>query len=218
MTKIQIKDPINFAIESQLIPQEGRGYLGVSQLGHQCPRYIWYAYKNAPKEAVTPRVARIWERGDWEEARLIRDLKSIGVLVLDQQREVTLGYAQGHIDGLIEYIPKVSTKPHLFEAKTMAETYWKKCVKEGVEKSNLGYYVQSNIYAYLLKVPRILFVTVNKNNEERSFERLHTDTKVAKNYIIRGAEIIAQELPPNRIGGPEWYLCKMCAYKGICHE
>jgi CRISPR/Cas system-associated exonuclease Cas4 (RecB family) len=217
MAKIHIKDPLNFAIESKLVLQEGRGYLGVSQLGHECPRYIWYVYNNAPKEPVTPRMTRIWERGNWEEERIIRDLKSIGILVLDQQKEVTVGYAKGHIDGLIEFIPKVSTKPHLFEAKTMADNYWKQCVKNGVKNSNFSYYVQFNIYAYLLHLPRILFVTVNKNNEERHFERLHADYDAAVNYIIRGAEIVEREVPPNKIGGPEWYLCKMCSYKGVCH-
>lgn len=216
------KDKINAAIEA-VVPDddEHRGYLGMSQLGHECDRKIWYIHKKAPRDGVFPRTKRIWEHGHWEEQRVIDDLRRIGCKVYDEQKEIVAldGMVRGHIDGIVEFPPSlgVSEKPHLLEVKTFADTYYKNYAKKGVKSSNFEYFVQAQMYAGHLKLPRILFAGVNKNTEERCFERIHTETKYADKFIIRAAEIIIKEEAPDRIGGVEWYQCKLCSFKGVCH-
>lgn len=212
------KDKINALIESRLTVQDSRGYLGVSQIGHECPRHIWYAAHNADREPVAPRTLRIWERGTWEEDRIIKDLKSIGCNVFSTQAEVSLldGRLKGHCDGVVEGLP-ISSKLHLLEIKTMNDASWKQYEKKGIYDVNMQYAVQCNVYAQALKLSRVLFVAVNKNTEERCFERWHTDHACANKYIIRTAEILTMFKPPDRIGGPDWYMCRFCTYRGICH-
>jgi hypothetical protein len=220
MAKIEFKDPINAAIEHVAIPQEGRGYLGLSQIGHDCARYLWYTYFGAPRDPVYPRTLRIWERGDWEEARIITDLKNIGCEVYDEQREISLlgGKLRGHIDGIVKGIPGAPETEHLLEIKTMADSYWKQYQKKGIKVVNLQYWIQAQLYATYLKLKRILFVAVNKNTEERCFERIHTEPHISDKYYNRVLEVIEAKEAPDRIGGSDWYQCKMCSFRGVCHN
>jgi hypothetical protein len=220
MAKITFKDPINAAIEHKPIPQEGRGYIGLSQVGHDCDRYLYYVHRNAARDPVYPRTIRIWERGDWEEARIIEDLENIGCNVRDEQKEISLlgGTIRGHIDGIVNNVPSATETDHLLEIKTMNDASWKQFQKKGIKEVNFQYWIQAQVYAHYLKLKRILFVAVNKNTEERCFERIHVKAGIADKYYDRVCSIIALETPPKRIGGPDWYQCKMCSFKNTCHD
>jgi hypothetical protein len=222
MAKIKLQDPINAAIEATPIPQEGRGYLGLSQLGHECDRHLYYVLHNAPRDPVYPRTIRIWERGDWEEARVIKDLESIGCTLLDTQTTVFLNTksfgdkVKGHSDGIVVGGPLGDTK-HLLEIKTAADTSWKKFQSQGIKRANIQYWKQAQLYANLLKLDKILFCVVNKNDESRYFEIFDTEPGVVVNAEIKAAEIIIAEEPPKRIGGIDFWTCKMCSFKSHCH-
>lgn len=213
---VKLTQSINAKIEATPTTSEWRGYLGLSQVGHACDRYLYYVLHNAHDSTVYPRTLRIWERGDWEEGRIIKDLESIGITVTDEQKEIYLynGRIRGHIDG----IATIDRVPHLLEIKTMAETYWKQCVKNGVFNSHNSYWVQAQLYANFLSLEKILFVTTNKNNEERYFEFLDADSIVKYTSELRIKSILTASEPPKRIGGPSWHVCKWCSMKSICHE
>jgi hypothetical protein len=219
MSKIPIADPVNFAIENRRIACESRGYLGMSQLGHSCLRNLYYAHNQAPQQAVSPRTMRIWDRGNWEEARIIEDLQNIGCNVHGTQQAISIlgGLIRGHADGVVTNVPTREDKTLLLEIKTMAESSWKKYAKDGVKKVNFQYYTQCALYSKHLSLDGTLFVGVNKNTEERKFEFLDRDDKVADAAIDKGMLVIAAEEPPPKIGGPDYWVCKWCAYNEICH-
>jgi len=219
MAKIIYKDLINAHIEALNTSSDHRGYLGISQLGHECDRYLYYVLHDAYRNPIPPRVARLWERGDWEEHRIVRDLKKIGCTVTDQQKEISIfgGVIKGHIDGIASGVPGAEKTKHLLEIKTMADAYWKVYCKKGIKKSNPAYWVQGQLYAGYLDLTRILFVAVNKNTEERHFERIVFEPTVVSNYEARALSVIGATDPPNRIGGVDWWTCKICSMNGICH-
>lgn len=221
MAKIFYKDLINARIEAAPIPQESRGYLGLSQVGHECARSVYYALHNAPRKPVHPRTIRIWAQGDWQEGQIIADLERIGCKVWGQQEEISLlgGMVQGHIDGRIIGVPGAKKTEHLLELKSMADTYFKKYAKEGIKKSHEPYWVQAQLYAKYLGLDWILFAVVNKNTEERRFERIPAEPEKVEVYVDRMHEIIAVEEPPDKVGGPDWWLCKFfCSYTEHCHD
>lgn len=214
------KDPLNALIEMNLVQQEDRGYLGLSQVGHECARSVYYAHKGAPRDPTPPRVVRIWEQGDFQELQIIRDLRAIGMAVTDEQEEIILlgGIVKGHIDGRVLGVPSYEDIQHLLELKSMAEIYFKKFVKEGIKKAHEPYWVQAQLYAHYLGLERILFAAVNKNTEARHFENIPAEPDKVQPYIDRMHEIIAATEAPEKIGGPSYWLCKFfCNYTSYCH-
>ena len=71
-------------------------------------------------------------------------------------------------------------------------------------------------YMLLLKLKRALVIVVNKNDDERYYERIEADNAFAKDLIRKGEDIIMTNFPPQKIGGASWYQCKWCDYYDIC--
>ena len=52
-----------------------RPHLGASQIGHACDRYLWYQFRWCDHDEPDGRVLRLFDHGNVEETRLIRDLR-----------------------------------------------------------------------------------------------------------------------------------------------
>lgn len=86
-------------IEGTLLPQKHRPYLGMSQIGHECERYLWYCFRWAFLEEITPRLNRLFERGHREEPEIVKALATVGIKCFDDQEEVVAGF--GHIKAIV---------------------------------------------------------------------------------------------------------------------
>ena len=219
-------------IEDRVISGEMRGYLGLSQIGKECCRSLWYDFRFCSKKEFSARVARLFARGHREEPIIVADLQDIGIKVHSDQAEAICGYGhiKGHIDGIGENIPDAPKTPHLLEFKTMKEgvtatktrkaTYFHKLKEKGVKYSNPVYYAQCQCYMHLMKLTRTLFVAVNKNTDERYYERIKLDSAEAKAIIRRGESIILSESPPQRLkpsgNQDKNWQCNFCDHKAIC--
>lgn len=219
MAKLPQSDPIYNALENKLEIDMPRDYLGMSQLGHPCKRYLFYYFRWCFTRTITQRQKRIFARGDLEEPRVIADFEKIGMKVSDDQYELIgfAGHCKGHIDGVVERVPGAEKTPHLLEIKTAKASSFTKFKKEGVKKANENYWAQAQIYMYKMGLTRTLFSVTNKDTEERYFERIHLDKEAAEMYDMVAMEIIGSEELPIKIGGAEWFQCKMCDAKEICH-
>lgn len=209
-------------IEDQKIKKEKRTYLGISGIADPCPRKIWYNFRWAEDSEIDPRVNRLLNRGHREEKVIVDDLSKIGIKcskVLEDQDEVSYchGHIKGHPDGYGENIPDAPKTVHLLEFKTANEKNFKKYLSDGVRKTNPVYYGQICCYMFLKKIDRCLFIVVNKNNDERYYERVEKNHSHAKDLLKRGEDIISSEIPPKKIGGPSYWICKYCEFYEICH-
>ncbi len=228
-----MKIPVDFRlkteklIEDRIIQGKQREYLGLSQIGRECPRSLWYDFRFCSKNEYSARIERLFQRGHREEPVIIADLKKIGIKVHSEQFEVVCGYGhiKGHIDGGADNIPDAPKTTHLLEFKTMKEgvtktssrkpTYFHLLQDVGVKKANPLYYIQCQCYMYLTGWKRTLFIAVNKNNDSRYYERIHLLVSVAEEAIRRGEHIIFNETPPLRF---ESFKCNWCSHKPICKE
>jgi len=209
---------IEEAIENQTIVQQPRPYFGISGIGSSCARDLWYSFRWATESKITPRQQRLFNRGHREEPIIIKDLIAIGCEVKNRQKGMTTGYGhiKGHIDGTVSNVPDASKTEHLLELKTANNSNFKSIKKDGIEKSKPDYFAQVQCYMHLLKLKRTLFVVVNKDNDERYYERIRYDKEVAEKYFARAEDIILSEFPPTRIGGASWYECKWCDHYLLC--
>lgn len=212
-------------IEDRKVIPERRGYLGISSIGKECPRALWYDFRFCSEKEYSARLERLFQRGHREEPIILNDLKSIGIEIHSDQKEVVTGYGhiKGHIDGAANNVPDAPKTTHLLEFKTMKEglpstknrkaTYFYLLKEKGVKISNPLYYIQCQCYMYLLGWKRTLFIAVNKNNDERHYERLALEPSVAKFAIQRGQDIIFNETPSPKV---ETYKCNWCVHKPLC--
>jgi hypothetical protein len=221
MAKIPIDTRLKVekAIEDKTIDQELRPYLGISMIGDPCPRKLWYSFRLCKKSQHSSRINRLLSRGNREEPIIIQDLESIGIKVHSTQTSCSAGagHIKGHCDGMADNVPDAPKTTHLLEFKTANDRNFKKFKKEGVEKANPIYYGQVICYMYLLYLRRTLFIIVNKNDDDRYYERIYENNEYARELIDKGIDIINTKIPPQKLGNAAWFQCKWCNYIAICH-
>ena len=138
-----------------------RQHLGLSEIGHKCPRWLWYAHHNTPSKPIEGRIIRLFRTGNIIEDAIISDLESIGIEVTDRQREVEIVNGdivlRGHIDGIVS--------GQLLEIKSTNEKYFKQLLKVGYEKWNPKYKAQAHVYMVLCDLEECMVVVENKNDQ-----------------------------------------------------
>lgn len=212
------------AVETRIIKDDVREYLGISQLGHPCSRFLYYEFRMfLPAEELSPRRKRLYGRGHKEEPIIIEDLESVGVeLISTQSRTVTChGHVQGHLDAVLIGIHDAPKTPHLGEFKTSATKYFNPLVKSrSVKKSFPSHYDQMQGYMHQFKLTRALYICVNKEDDRRYYERIDYDKSYALGLFEKALDIvIATRLPARLSEDPNFYRCheNFCRYRGLCH-
>jgi len=215
----QFRDKTLRAIEAKRKIVEPRPYLGMSSLGHSCPRYLWYSFRWCFSDILEPRMKRLFNRGHREEPEIIKVLMEIGIRCWGDQDEVVMahGHCKGHRDGVCLGVLEAPKTEHLLEMKTMSDKYFKKITKEGVKVSKPIYHAQCQIYMRKFGLTRTLFIAVNKNTDAWYIERLKLDKGFADDLERKAESIILAEAPPEKPFKPTWYECKFCSANLICH-
>lgn len=213
------RNQIEDKIEGGLILQDKRYYMGCSSLGAKCSRKIWLNFRWVYDAYISKRTQRIFQRGDIEEPRVIADLETAGVVVHSQQAEFfdETGHIAGHIDGMANNVPGAEQTDHLLEIKTMNSKRFANYKKIGLVKSDFSYWVQIQLYMGFAKLKRTLFITTNKDTEERAYDRYKFDEDVFRTSLSRGHDILMMDNPPEKIGNKMYYDCKMCSAYTYCH-
>lgn len=202
-----------------------RWYLGMSGLGGNCMRKLWYELHWVKKREISARLNRLFQVGHDAEPTIVKHLSAIGMkfdnVVEDQLEFVECdGWLRGHSDGKVIGVPGAEKTEHLAEFKTASDKKFKEFKKKGVEQTNYTYYMQMILYMYETKLTRALFVVYNKNDSSYYFERVHANTGLAKEYIGRAQDIIdsgdVTEFPRIGNNSETWFECKWCDYKDIC--
>lgn len=209
-------------IEDGFIIQKPRPYLGMSTLAEPCSRKLWYGFRMCEEIKIKPRINRLFGRGHKEEPIIQNDLRKIGIVCLvDPNNQPKFvdgnGHIEGHPDDRLQNVPDAPKTDHLGEYKTHNDKSFKSLKNKGLKKSKPVHYGQMIVYMYKWKLTRGLYVAVNKNDDERYYERISCDNDYAKELLQKGLDIISSEIPFPKIGNPTYYECKFCDYYELCH-
>jgi len=202
-----------------------RPYLGCSEAGHKCDRYLWLRFRWAAIEHFDGRMYRLFQTGHLMEPRFIKELEGIGVTVSAHDEngkqfaiEAVSGHMWGHLDGALLGLPEAPKTWHVAEYKTHSEKSFKELKAKGVKVSKPMHYAQMMLYMALTGMERAAYFAANKNTDEIYMERIHFDADEAKALLERAARIIFAAEPPLRISDrADWYECKFCRFHSICH-
>lgn len=200
--------------------------LGASQVGHECRRASWYLFRWCDEESVDGRVLRLFRRGTLEEKQFIDDLRAAGMEVADfdpstgQQFEFTAvgGHFVAKIDAGVLGLVEAPKTWHCVSFKTMKSDSFKAFVKNGAEKAEPKYWAQIHVEMELAGFERGAILTVNKDTDELHLERIKPDGTGAR-MIAKARAIITAPEPLERLSDkPEFYTCKWCNARAVCHE
>jgi hypothetical protein len=204
-----------------------RDHLGASIIGKSCARALWYDFRWITPARHPGRLLRLFETGQLEEDRLVRNLRSTGATVLDVDPETGRqfrveahgGHFGGSLDGVALGLLEAPKTWHVLEFKTHGVKSFNELTAKGVVLAKPQHAAQMQIYMHLTGITRALYVAVCKDTDALHIERIEADSATAERLLEKAGRIIFAQHPPARISeDPAWFECRFCDHHGACHE
>lgn len=170
---------------------------------------------------------RLFGTGHHEEERVIAELRSIGLEVVDrdpdtkkQWRFTALGgHLVAYLDAALLGLKEAPKTWHLLEVKTSNTAKFKEWKKKGVEVTAPQHFAQMMICMGLAKLTRAVYFMVCKETDLLDLERVKFDRKTFEALLERAERIIRSPAPLTRASSdPFSPPCGFCDFKEICHE
>lgn len=204
-----------------------RDHLGASLIGKSCERALWYDFRWATLQQFSGRILRLFETGNLEEARLVRNLRMTGATVLEVDPETGRqwrveahgGHFGGSLDAVAIGLREAPKTWHVVEFKTHSAKSFRDLGAKGVAVSKPQHWAQMQIYMHLTGLDRALYVAVCKDTDALHVERVHADRAAAERLLDRARRVIEAKRPPSRISeDPTWWECRFCDHRAVCHD
>jgi len=204
-----------------------RYHLGASLIGKSCERALWYDFRWVTLPQFAGRILRLFETGNLEEARLVRNLRMTGATVLEVDPETGRqwrveahgGHFGGSLDAVAIGLREAPKTWHVVEFKTHSAKSFRDLVSKGVATSKPRHWAQMQIYMHLTDLTRALYVAVCKDTDALHVERVRADRAAAERLLDKARRVIEAKRPPPRISeDPTWWECRFCDHRSVCHE
>lgn len=204
-----------------------RHHLGMSVIGEDCYRKIWYMFRWVKFGVFDGRMLRLFDRGHKEEPRFEQWLTGVGAKVwaIDPEtgQQYKLSGLNGHYGGSLDrmvILPWLPDTKLLGEFKTHNEKNFTNLMNKGVAISQPKHYTQMCSYGKYYGCEYGLYCAVDKNDDDLYFEVVELNWGMADSSLVKAEEIIrATEAPPRISPNPSYYKCKsLCSFTDICHH
>ncbi len=223
-----LKEKIETALEEHSIKihkDEPRKHLGMSEIGKQCNRELYYKFRWVAFEEFDGRMMRLFARGHREEQRYISYLEGIGCKVyrFDENGKQfrssgVLGHYGGSCDGVV-ITPWFPDVPFIGEFKTHNTKSFTNYVNVGLRKAKPEHFDQMSSYGYKMQIQYGLYFPENKNDDDIQITPIKLDWTRGEQLEKKAEEIILAKEPPARISdNPAFFNCSYCNFKSICHQ
>lgn len=226
-------------VSNKLIEQSKgrkRNYLGMSEIGNDCWRMLWYRFRNVLEEHLSLQSILSIEDGYKQEDIMADRLRLIKDIKLDTVNPETgtqfefkylSGHFAGHCDGIIQGIFEAPKTIHIWENKAVNEKKFKQLkeliLSEG-EKNALKlwdeiYYAQAIIYMQAANLTRHYLTVQTPGGRDYTSCRTEHNTKEALSIIAKAETIIRADKPLPRLSeNRSFYKCNWCGMKEVCFD
>ena len=219
------------ALEAQQ-ERRRRGYLGMSAIGRECERALWYDFRWAARVTLDAPTLKRFADGHLSEDVAVARLKATPGLEVHATDEDGNqfgfkdhgGHFSGHMDGVILGLVQAPKTWHVLEIKASEKyTDLDKAKRKVGEKHALAewnpvYYAQAVLYMDYAALDRHYLVCVSPGARKWTAVRTDADPVTTQVLKDKAARIIFTDHAPNRIGQPDSFACKWCDFAGICHR
>lgn len=209
-----------------------RGYLGMSAIGKECERALWYDFRWAVETAFDANTLKRFEDGHVsEDIAVARLAKTPGLEVhaVDENGDQfgfkdIGGHFSGHMDGVILGLVQAPKTWHVLEIK--ASEKWtdldkakrKVGEKHALSEWNKVYYAQAVLYMDYAGLDRHYLVCVSPGARRWTAIRTDADPVFAQILRDKAERIIFADSAPSRIGNPDNFVCRFCDHAEVCHR
>ncbi len=220
-------------------PAGHRPHLGISGIGADCERSLWYQFHQAKTPRFPGRMLRLFQFGHDIEPELGKLLESIGFRTYLSNPQTggqfrvqsPDNYFFGGSMDAIAVSPeeelfdgvKPST-PYIVDFKTCSNSSFQKFVRNGLKDWNFKYYCQLQCYMGFSEqlgrgqVKDAMLMAINKDNHELHVETVEFNQSIFDAMKMRADMIVMSEKPPARYSDDrENMKCRFCDYAEICH-
>jgi len=236
MVKIpEQRDPTLMAMYAKIQEKQDRSrrnYLGASLIGNDCPRQIWYEYNGYDRPDFEASTLLLFDDGHRTEDLTAERLRLVdGVELIThgpdgKQLGFVHGKLKGHLDGMIRGLIQAPKKWHVWECKSSGHKKFTEFVrlrkqdeKNALKNWNMNYFVQAQLYMHFFNTDRHYTTVALGGGRDYDSCRTEYDMAVALKYIDRAEKIINAIEPPVRISEkPDFFQCRWCSFKDICHD
>ena len=221
MNSLDLEAIIDRYHEASNATEQPRAYLGCSQAGIRCERRIWLMFRWAVQDRPSGRTLRMFRRGREEERLVLEDLRAIGCVITDCQKEVVLTpHIRGHVDGIITSgLPGHENEQLVLEIKTFSANAFAQLTRKGVKEARYDHWVQVQLYMLGLQIPQALYFAVCKDDDRIHAEIVRLDAERAQAILDKLNRLVMEtRLPPPISRDPTWWECKGCPAYSFCHE
>ena len=198
-----------------------RNHLGASLIGNKCERALWYLFRWAADPKFEGRMLRLFETGNQQESRIVKNLCDIGVTVYDLDPETGKqiryemfgGHYAGSCDGIAQGF-KESKAWHILEIKTMNTKTFNQLKKNGVALTKPEHHCQVQQYMKWADLDRAYYFAVCKEDDSIYGERVALDKGIVKGLEEKAERVIFSDNPPLKCN--EESVCRFCVFKDVC--
>jgi hypothetical protein len=227
---------VHEAIAKRASEEQARPYLGMSNIAHECGRYLWLSFRWAhPNEFGVDALLR-FEDGHRSEdimADRLRMVPGITLHTIDPATGKQFGFSdwgghfRGHMDGAIVGLAQ-SKAWHVWEHKCVGEENFDKLRRMKEDdvtggKATLAawsatYYGQAVLYMDYTGMDRHYTTVASAGSRMMEAVRTDADKAHAAKLRDRAGKIIKSNEPLARISDdPTWWQCRGCPAKDVCH-
>lgn len=196
--------------------------ISISLAGTECLRALWYEFHwISQPEPATGKRQRLFERGEDDEIKMIRDLRAIGVEVWGEQEKARAlaGHLRGKLDGIALGLLEAPKTTHVVECKSVNTKGFNAIVKDGCKKAKPLHHAQVQLYMHILGLTRGYYYVKCADTQEYHSERVYYDAEFCMRLLSNLERVILAPEPPAGISDkPDFFGCKFCKHKGVCHD
>jgi hypothetical protein len=212
-----------------------RNYLGMSEIGEDCWRMLWYRFRHTAIEPLTLNSILAIDDGYRQEDIMADRLRKIPFVKLDTLAEdghqfgyrFLGGHFAGHMDGKIIGILEAPKTMHVWENKAVNEKKFKELKnlimehgeKQALEKWDSVYYAQAQIYMHAADLTRHYLTVQSPGGRAYTSCRTEVNQKIGISLIAKAENIIKADRPPQRMSdNRSFYKCNWCRMKEVCFD
>jgi hypothetical protein len=224
------------ALEAQNKLERPRPYLGMSAIGEECERRLWYSFRwcmpaGGGFDAKSLLNFADGHRTEDAVAALLQQVPGIELRTVDPRTQRQWGFHdlgghwRGHADGLLRGLLQAPKAWHVWEHKASekgpAELAKHKAVdeKSALAKWSPNYYAQAQCYMHFAQMERhYLTVTAPGGRMPWTAVRTNADPEAFGRLRAKAERVIFSAEPLGRLSeDPAHWKCKQCPAAAVCH-
>lgn len=229
---MHLHETIDLAYEQDHAQQQ-RSHLGISTIGKQCARALWYGLHHCTTVQHDGRKLRLFARGHAEEQTMINNLRTAGWRVMPVDPRTNRQWSVQDPDNALFYgsldaicvspaddeIDQIEpSTPYVFDFKTMNKSNFNAFVKHGLFSAHPHYWYQLQCYMGFSDqlgkpIKQAVLLAVCKD-DDRLFSEVVLFDQNAFEFCRQKADMITNATqPPMKSEG---MYCKWCDHADVC--